>query len=379
MHIQRRILYCCLVAGAAVAAVTASVTLGSSPRLPAATQRGLEQIVSGGVPGTLALLRDGAATSSATAGAAALGGTRPLGAEQPFRVGSITKSFVATVALQLVDQGRLDLTDTVQRWLPDLVPRGDEITVRHLLQHTSGIADDEQLLQPLLYDPAHAFEPIAVARAAARTPLRFEPGHGWSYANANYVLLGLIVEQATGRPLTTELRERVIRPLGLRHTLLPTDGSLPAQAARGYLPPGNPVSPQRAGRYLDVTRTNPSWTWAAGALVSTAGDVSRFYRALLAGELLPRPLLSLMLASRPTGDGTGYGLGLLRADTPCGPAFGHDGEIFGYTSLALTHAESGRSIVLLANASHPGGNRSLLAAFLALAGNALCTDAGAAR
>lgn len=379
MHIHRWILSCCLVAGAAVAAVTASVTLGSSPRLPAATQRGLEQIVTGGVPGTLALLRDGTATASATAGVARIGGTSPLGAEQLFRAGSITKSFIATVTLQLVEQGRLGLTDTVQRWLPGLLPRGGEITVRQLLQHTSGIADDEQLLGPLERDPAHAFEPLAVARAAASVPLRFEPGHGWSYANANYVLLGLIVEQATGRPLTTVLSERIIRPLGLRHTLLPADGSLPAGAAHGYLPPGNTVSPRSAGGYLDVTRTNPSWTWAAGALVSTAGDVSRFYRALLAGELLSRPLLAQMLATRPTGGGTGYGLGLLRVDTPCGPAFGHDGEIFGYTSLALTHTESRRSIVLLANASHPGGNRSILAAFLALAGDALCTDAEAAR
>ena len=365
-----------LIAGFVIAVLLASAATAAALASPssdqAALRGGLDEIVSAGVPGALAFVRAGAQPTPVTSGAAELNGTSPIRPNQSFRIGSITKSFVAATTLQLAGEGRLRLDDTVERWLPGLLPRGNEITVRHLLQHTSGITDNQELLERLRQEPAHAFAPTQVVRAAARSPLSFRPGRGWAYANANYVLLGLIIQKATAKPLATVLRERVIVPLRLRHTILPRNGAAPRGVVHGYLPPDNTVVPTPDETYLDVTETNPSWTWAAGALISTAADVSRFYKALLTGRLIPRRLLKQMTGARPTAAGTGYGLGLLRLATPCGPALGHDGEIFGYTSLALSSLDGRRSIVLLANASHPKEPGAIMGAFLALAANALC-------
>ena len=219
-----------------------------------------------------------------TVGSSKLDGSAPIHAGQPFRVGSISKSFVAATTLVLVRDGRLGLDDTVGHWLPN-VPRGAAITVRQLLQHTSGVTDSPELLEPLLLDPNHSFTPMQVVRAAVRTPPEFDPGHGWAYANANYVLLGLIVEKVTAKPLGAVLRERDREPLRLHHTTS-RSARAPAVSCMGTSPPDNTSSHTRR-EYLDVTATNPSWTWAAGALVSTSADVSRFYSALLGGRSSP--------------------------------------------------------------------------------------------
>ena len=358
-----------------VSAATAAPR-SSVPRPASELRAGLEEIVAAGTPGAAALIRDAGMAALVTVGSSKLDGSAPIHAGQPFRVGSISKSFVAATTLVLVRDGRLGLDDTVGHWLPN-VPRGAAITVRQLLQHTSGVTDSPELLEPLLLDPNHSFTPMQVVRAAVRTPPEFDPGHGWAYANANYVLLGLIVEKVTGKSLGRVLREVIVEPLGLHDTAFPVGANAPADVVRGYLAPENSVVPTVGSEYLDVTATNPSWTWAAGALVSSAADVSRFYSALLGGRIVPRRLVGVMTKARPTVGGLGYGLGLLRVPTVCGAAFGHDGEIFGYTSLALSSRNGRRSVVLLANASHPKDAHAILGVLLELGADALCDSARA--
>ena len=170
------------------------------------------------------------------------------------------------------------------------------------------------------------------------------------------------------------IAERIAKPLALRRTWLASGAALPTGSVHGYLLPGNPFLTTPAGQPLDVTEINPSFTWAAGAVVSTASDLDRFFRALLGGKLVPRRLLTVMTDSRPITAETAYGLGLLRVSTPCGPAYGHDGEIFGYTTLALTSGDARRSVVLLATASHPSENApdAIVNALVSLAKKALC-------
>jgi D-alanyl-D-alanine carboxypeptidase len=344
---------------------------------------GLARIVQAGVPGAVARVRDRSRITVATAGVADLRTGRVLGPSDPFRVGSITKTFVAAVVLQLAAEHRLNLGDNVEDWLPGLLPYGENVTVRELLQHTSGIPDHmsgataDALLAPLLEDPGHRFTPVELVRSVVGRPLQSQPGSRWAYSNTNYILLGLIVERVTGKPLARALDERIIRPLALRGTSLKSGAPLPVRSVRGYLLPGNPFLPVPAGRPFDVTGINPSFTWAAGALVSTTRDLDRFYQALLSGRLVPASLLAEMTASRPITAGSGYGLGLLRISTPCGPAYGHDGEIFGFTSLALTTQDTQRSVVLLATTSHPSEGRpaTILDALLSLATETLCARA----
>lgn len=339
--------------------------------------QGLSGVVSAGAPGALVLAHGPAGQSVAASGVARLGGSRPIGARTPFRAGSVTKTFLAVTVLRLVAEGRLALDDSVEQHLPVLLPHGDEITVRQLLQHTSGLSDlgsgrtGEALLEQLLVDRRRVFGPRELVASVARRPLLFRPGRGWSYSNAGYVVLGMIVEQVAQERLADVLRERIIVPLRLRHTRLASGVAMPTGSAHGYLAPGNPLVPTPGGKPVDVTATDPSWTWAAGALVSTASDISRFYGALLAGRLLPAGLLKEMTTARPIANGAAYGLGLLRLRTPCGFAYGHDGEIFGYTTLALATGDARRSAVLVANVSTPGSG-AVLGRLVGLASLALC-------
>lgn len=366
-------------------AVVASVLAAAftAPPVPASTgspntvQQGASRLVAAGVPGVLVSVRGPSGTSLARAGVMRLGSGRAIDPDAPFRAGSVTKTFVATIVLQLVAEGRLALSDTVDERLPGLLPDGDAITVRHLLGHTSGLADlgtgrrGEALLGRLLADRAHAFTPRELVGSVASRRLLFRPGKGWSYSNAGYVVLGMIVEHVTGKPLASVVRERIIRPLRLDDTRLAAGVALPAGAVHGYLVPGNPLVPTPEGKPVDVSAVNPSWTWAAGALVSTTADLTQFYRALLTGRLLPPRLLDLMTSTRPIPGGASYGLGLLRIRTPCGAAYGHDGEIFGYTTIALSRRDARRLAVVVANVSTPGSGRAL-ASVLRLASLALC-------
>ncbi|MEV0269723.1 serine hydrolase domain-containing protein [Hamadaea sp. NPDC050747] len=183
------------------------------------------------------------------------------------------------------------------------------------------------------------WSPGELVALIADQPPQFPAGTDGRYSNTGYVLLGMIVERVAGRSLAAEIGRRIARPLGLPDTALAGDElTPPSPVMHGYAPvPGaDPV---------DVTEWNPSAAWAAGALVSTLSDLARFYRALLGGALLPRPLLRQMLTTTDI-DGIAYGLGVFEIPTPCGPAFGHNGAVYGYITDVFTSADGTRQVVL---------------------------------
>ncbi|WP_406374080.1 beta-lactamase family protein [Streptomyces sp. NBC_00647] len=240
-----------------------------------------------------------------------------------FRAGSITKTFIATVVLQLAAEHRLSLSDSVDDHLPGLVRGagndGRRITLRALLRHTSGLHDFTSVTRG-----AVPVTPLQAVRIALTHP----PAHRgrFAYSNTNYVLLGMIVEQVTGDSYATETERRVITPLGLTGTSFPgASASLPAPHGRAYAADGS-----------DVTELDPRVAGAAGELVSTLADLNRFYAALLRGELLPSHWLREMLDTRAAHGS--YGMGLFPVELPCGTTvWGHNGRISGsYVRSAAT-------------------------------------------
>ena len=230
---------------AAVAALLAAPVATASPT-HAELDRAVDRVVSAGAPGAIALVRDGHRTVRAAGGFADRRSRRPLRPGDRFRVGSNTKTFVATVLLQLAGEGRLALEDTVERWLPGLVPGGGAITVRQLLNHTSGLPDyapedDDSFIRQVLADRRRKWTPRELVGIAMARPPLFAPGAAWAYSNTGYILLGLIVVAAGGHPLATELRERIFAPLQLRGTSCatgpgedPHPGTAPAPLYRYY-------------------------------------------------------------------------------------------------------------------------------------------------
>jgi D-alanyl-D-alanine carboxypeptidase len=312
-------------------------------------ERSLDELVAAGAPGALALVRDGNRTTRVTSGYGNLAGKTPMRATDRFRIGSVTKTFVATVVLELVAEGKLSLDDTVERRLPGLVPNGRRITVRQLLNMTAGLFDylmdgDPTVMKPYLAgNLTYTWKPRRLVEIAVSHEPKFAPGAGWSYCNTCYIVLGLIVEGATGRPLATELRRRIFAPLHLRGTTFDAAPRIAGRYAHGYELDG--------GRLVDVSVFSPSYGWAAGAIVSTADDLARFYRALLGGRLLRHDLLRAMETTadaRSLAPGVRYGLGLARVPMPCGVAWGHAGGIAGYGAWTLSSKDGRRQIVLLA-------------------------------
>ena len=333
-------------AGVAAAAVTAAPHRSTGRE--AELQRDLDQVVAAGAPGAVLLVRDGDRTIRLTSGDGNLKPRTPMHAGDRFRVGSITKTFVATVVLQLVGEKKLRLGDSVERWLPGVVPNGKRITVRQLLNHTSGLFDaggDRDFVAAAFRDPLRDWTPRRmVAIATAHKPY-FAPGASWAYSNTNYFVLGLIVEAATGHSLTSELRHRIFAPLRLRATSLPAAPRIAGGHAHGYF-----LHPLE-----DVTVGSPSVVWASGALVSNADDLARFFNALLGGRLVRPDLLQAMETMVPaslalTGE-FAYGLGLEKVPGPCGALWGHSGGSPGYVASAFNSKDGSRQVVVLANAT----------------------------
>ncbi|MER6951535.1 serine hydrolase domain-containing protein [Nonomuraea sp. NPDC000554] len=297
----------------------------------------------------LVLVRDGGEDWSTAVGYRDARTHAPADARGYFRVGSVTKSFVATVLLQLSDEGALGLDDRVDKHLPGALPEGSPITVRQLLNHTSGLFDyagagipgwsaRDYRPKETLYDQTPQ-ELLAVG--LSKRPY-FEPGGGWHYSNTNYVVAAMLVEKLTGKPYAQAVKERVLRPLRLEHTLLPGhDTAMPRPHARGYA--------RYNGRTVDATRMNPSLEFGAGEMISTTADLATFFDALLGGKLTSQSALKQMRATLPASDGMRYGLGLQEFRLPCGGSvYGHSGGTFGYLTYVL-RSDSGRTLVLSAN------------------------------
>jgi D-alanyl-D-alanine carboxypeptidase len=335
-----------------LAVATALAVPAASARERGATgeaklQHALDELVAAGAPGAVALVREGERTIRLTSGYADLTTTRPMRADDRFRVGSATKAFVATAVLQLVGERRLSLSDTVERRLPGVVPNGRAITIRQLLNHTSGLfdyAEDSRVLgRTLIRIPTRVWAPRElIAIATSHAPVH-APGARWGYPNTNYVLLGLIIERATGQPLQAQLRKRIFAPLHLRRTSFDTKPQIAGRYAHGY--------DSVAGSGLrDIGGISPSIYWAAGAIVSTADDLARFFRELMGGRLLRPELLRAMRTTVAVSPYQQYGLGLYRNRAPCnGPFWGHGGGAPGYATEALIRHDGRRQFVLLVN------------------------------
>jgi D-alanyl-D-alanine carboxypeptidase len=329
----------------AVVLLTPAAALGAPSRQP--VRAVLERVVDAGAPGAVALTR----RHVTAAGVARLGSDRRLGARTPIRIGSVTKSFVAAVALQLVGEGRLALRDTVGRRLPGVLPVADAVTLRQLLNHTSGIPDDVQtpIQQVLGGDRDRVWTRDEIVGPARGRPLRFEPGKGWAYSNTDYALVGLMIERVTGHRLGQELRARILRPLQLRHTRFPVRSVRLGGPAHGYsldVGPDGPVP----GTLVDVTRFSPSFAWASGNGVSTLRDLARFQRALLGGRLLKPSLRRAMLHTVRTGTpGRRAGLGVDVVKTPVGWRVGHDGDFLGFSVKLLSDRRGRRPAIVATN------------------------------
>jgi D-alanyl-D-alanine carboxypeptidase len=298
----------------------------------------------------LAEVRSAGRVWRGASGVAELGTSSPVPVAGRFRVGSVTKSFVATVVLQLVGAGRTALDDTVEKWLPGIIPDGDRITLRHLLQHTSGIVDyGESNPFRSFYGTTEAIvgmrhrtwtAPELLAFVAGQ-PSLFEPGSSWAYSSTNYLLLGLVVERVTGNSYATEVERRILRPLDLPDTEVP--GANPHIAGphlHGYL--------RDAGREpVDITEFDHSFAGAAGELVSSAADLNRFYCALMTGGLLAPAQLAEMRTVRAAGDGFDYGLGIATRQLPDGTTlWGHNGGTFGFETFSWTTGEGGCQVTV---------------------------------
>lgn len=339
-----------LVAAIAVASwAPAAQAAPAASRPPAALQAALDRLVAAGAPGTIALSRQRARTTHAVSGIRDLSTQAPIRTGDRFRIGSNTKTFVATVVLQLVGEGRLRLTDNVERWLPAMVPGGAAITVQQLLNHTSGLYDygqDPRLLAPYEQDRGHYWPPRDLVALATSHPPQFPPGTAFGYSNTNYILLGLIIEAATRHTAAAEIQRRLIRPLGLADTSFPQrDPHIAGRHTRGYLTNLPPDATAPDGTQ-DITVLSPSTAWTAGGIISTAADLAHFHRALITGRLL-RPAQQRELTT--TAPGADYAMGVFRIDTPCGPAWGHDGSFPGYLSLSFTSPDGTRQAVIAVN------------------------------
>ncbi|MXG92088.1 serine hydrolase domain-containing protein [Nocardioides flavescens] len=355
---------------AAVALVATTTTLaapsGAAPspaherRATDPVQRALDDLVAvDGLPGAVASVRDRDGTvRTYTAGVGDLTTGAPMPRDPRVRIASNTKLFTATVVLQLVGEGLVDLDAPVERYLPGVVrgPGGDgrRITVRMLLQQTSGLPDYDTIVLDVgsLDAFAHTYvEPRQLLDAALAERRSFRPGTQWEYSNTNYVLLGLLAQRVTGRPFGELVTQRVIRRLDLRDTYWPRPGE---QRIRGRHPQGY-LADGADDPWRDTTRMDPSFGWSAGQLVSSPADLGRFMQGLLGGELLePAELAAMRETVAAPGfevhPGWRYGLGLARHRTGCGVVgWGHGGDIQGFESRNLV-TDDGRWAVVVVNA-----------------------------
>jgi len=305
----------------------------------------LDRVVAAGAPGVFVVVREDGKVRTEARGFADRSPSRRMRADERFRIGSVTKTFVAALVLRLAEDGKLRLDDTVERWLPGLIPSGRAITVQHLLSHTAGLFDyveDDRVFR----DPERRWRPrVLVSLAIAHPPERSPPGRSFAYSSTNYLVLGLIAEEAGDAPLGRQLRERLFGPLGLRHTSFVL-GEIRGRHVHGHRPPSHQGIV--TGPPVDTSDEPAWWTWAAGGIVSTADDLQRFFAALLRGEVLSPPVLREMETLVPAARFR-YGLGIATFPTPCGPAWGHTGNVQGTIAVAWNTRDASRQLVLVVN------------------------------
>jgi D-alanyl-D-alanine carboxypeptidase len=382
----------------AAAAATPAATSSGAEAQRAQLQRLARELVDAGVPGVIVRVDDGRGRPVEIAEQASW--TRRdhlLTVGDEFRMASNTKTMIATLVLQLVGEGRLALTDPVEKWLPGKVPNGKAITLRMLLNHTSGLfdyAEDPSIRPSILGKDRRRWTSAKLLAVGVKHKPLFVPGTKWSYSNTNYAAIGAVLERVTGASLADLIRDRITRPLRLKHTYFATDSTWRGPHAHGYepdaahMPAGVPAAFRNLGGvhrhgHVDVSGNDPGWGGAAGAVVSTTQDWSRFYTALMSGKLLPTAQLAQMRTTVPMDptrpDGPGSGLGIATGAHPCGMFWAHDGGMPGYLSTNLTdHAGSRTATVLISTMlwSEFGAEPKIAKAAGALQNAVICTMFG---
>lgn len=305
------------------------------------------------LPGAVVAVRvDGGSEYLLTSGVENLSSKSAMSFGNRFRVGSITKTMIATIALQLVGEGSIALTDSVARWLPGVVPNANRITVRMLLNNTSGVPDyiqDPAFQAALIANPGRTVTTAETLAAANRMTRKFEPGAAgrWEYSNTNFILLGLVIEVVTGMPIEQALQRRIFDRLGLSNTFFATTTAAPPPFSRGYADLSGTSN-------VDVTTLlSPTFAAAAGAAVSNARDLLIWSEALAAGGLVTAALHADQIAPVPASGTEAYGLGVQKL----GAWIGHSGEIVGYSASMFTRPGVG-TIVVLVNKSLASGSAS---------------------
>jgi D-alanyl-D-alanine carboxypeptidase len=365
-------------AGAASAETSPQVNSRS-----AALDQALAELVAmpGGPPGAIAVVQVGEKVVVHTAGVSEVGSDRAPTAKDHMRVASVAKAFSGATALALVDAGTLSLDDTIGGLLPDEPDAWSAVTLRQLLNHTSGLPDFT--LSPALQEAAFASLDVApppdqLLDFIADQPLNFPPGSQYRYSNSDNIAVGLMIESATGRPYTESLRELVLHRLELTSTSLPAGVEIPEPALHGYEldPPAPPI---------DVTSFMAAgWSWASGGVVSTPADLNRFIRGYVGGELFSPKTRAQQVdlfvpggESGPPGPGlNSASLSLFRYQTPCGEVYGHTGNTPGYTQFAAASPDGTRSatvsINLARNADSEGWDAAALHALQVAEAAAVC-------
>lgn len=348
---------------------TAVQTAAPTPTMSALGQRLQPQVEAQmkamRVPGAVIFVQGANAESwAASLGTSNLATHAPMSPNMHFRIGSITKTFVGTVILQLVDEGKLKLDDPISKYQPE-VPNGANITIRELLNMSSGLynySEDEgfdKALEAELYgnNMNRVWKPQELLAIAFKHPPYFAPGKGFHYSNTNYILLGLMIEQLTGHAVEDEIQHRILTPLGMNNTSMPplTSSAIPSPYPHGYtfVTPTPQIDQPRdasTNNPLDVTMINPSWAWTAGNMISTVHDLQIWAKALVTGKLLSTTTQKERLSWLPIpGVAATYSVKYGLAIADFNGFIGHNGGLPGFQSIMGYMPEKGEMIVVLTN------------------------------
>ncbi|MGW7208543.1 serine hydrolase domain-containing protein [Streptomyces sp. NPDC054837] len=314
------------------------------PELAARLDKAIEKVrQQAGIPGVVAgLWMPGKGSYVRATGVADTATRKPMTSDVFVRIGSETKTFTVTALLKLVDDGLVGLDDPISDYVHG-VPKGHRITLRHLAEMRSGLfpyTEDADFQHDLLSNPKRSFTPREVLAYGFKHKNTFAPGKQFEYSNTNLILLGLVVEKMSGHRLGDFIEKRVLRPAHLSHTLFPRGFEFPRPHPRGY------TNQTLTGEVTDSTNWNPSWAWAAGAMISDLHDLRRWAKIVATGTLLRPQTQEQRLKMLPTGHpGTSYGLGIFNSDG----WIGHNGSIPGYQTVTVYLPSKKATLVLMLN------------------------------
>ena len=346
-----------LAGGAALAVTSADAeALRGAQGRDAALDRALKELVAmdGGPPGAIAIVQRGQSREVHAFGVRNIKSGLPMRAGDHMRQASTSKAFSGAVALSLVSKGKLSLNDTIGERLPDLPTSWHLITLRQLLNHTSGLPNftkDPGFLAALSASPKNPPPPEELLSYVEGEPLNFEPGTSYEYSNSDNIAVALMVEEATGEPYERQLNEQVYKPLGLKKTSLPRGANLTKPYIHGYDNDPSQNPPEDLSEVLAS-----GWVWASGGMVTTPSEFNDFARGYVGSELFDLNTRARQRqvfeggSSEPPGPGkNSAGLGIFRYETRCGTVWGHTGNYPGYTQFLAASPDGRRSVTVSVN------------------------------